>query len=99
MLCAAVAAYRLEQQNYGGNIRSIVEKDGPFEVGQLVLVTGKRLVITGKRFPPRSYRAAYDGEYKYEPGGLDDEQTHCVYSVEAGFHKSKILAAHCELTS
>jgi hypothetical protein len=99
MLCAAIAAYRLEQQCYGGNVRSIVEQNGPFEVGQLWMVTGKRLVKTGKRFPSRSYYSAYSGEYDYEPGGLENEQTHCVYSVQKGSLKSKILAANCELFS
>ena len=73
---------------------SIREKDGCFEAGELWKVTGKRLVKTGKRYPATCYR-----EDDYEPGGLEGEQTHCVYSVEKGFHKSKILAAHCELTS
>ena len=47
MLCAAIAAYRLENQNYGGNVRSIVERDGPFEAGSEWLVTKKSLVKTG----------------------------------------------------
>ena len=99
MLCAAIAAYRLEQQNYGGNTRVIVERDGPFEVGQRVLVTGKRCIKTGKRFPSRGYRSSYDGEYDLESGGLDDVQTHCVYSFTFGMCNFKILAAHCELIS
>jgi hypothetical protein len=40
-----------------------------------------------------------DGEWDCEPGGLEDEQTHCVYSVQKDSFKSKILAVHCELTS
>lgn len=97
MLCAAIAAYRLEQQNYGGNVRVIVEQDGPFEVGQLWVVTGKRLVKTGKRYPSSNYYSFYSGEYDYEPGGLENEQTHCVYSVQRHGQKFKILAAHCEV--
>jgi hypothetical protein len=96
MLCSAIAAYRLEKQNYGGNIRSIVEKDGPFAVGQQWVVTKKSLVKTGKRYPSCSYRSSYDGEWDYEPGGLEGEQTHCVYSVQRNRTKSKILAANCE---
>ena len=99
MLCAAIAAYRLEQQNYGGGIRSIVERDWPFEYDQPWLVVKKSLVKTGKRYPSRSYHSGYDGEYNYEPGGLEDERTHCVYSVERGIYKAKILAANCELLS
>lgn len=94
MLCAAIAAYRLEKQNYGGNIRSIVEKDGPFEAGQLWVVTKKSMVKTGKRFPATYYR-----DDDYEPGGLENEQTHCVYLVQKGHLKSRILAANCEFVS
>jgi hypothetical protein len=101
MLCAAIAAYRLEQQNFGGGTRAIVEKDGVFEAGQLWTVVGKSLVKTGKRFQSCSYGPDYNGEYDYEPGGLENEKTHCVYSVEYGSFKvkAKILAAHCELLS
>jgi len=99
MLCSAIAAYRLEKQNYGGNERIIVERQGPFEAGQLWLVTGKRLVKTGKRFSPSSYYSSYSGEYDYDPGGLENERTHCVYSVALPPITSKILADHCEFTS
>ena len=92
MICSAIAAYRLEQLNYGGNDRIIVEKDGgPFETGQLWQVTGKRVVKTGKRFSATCYR-----DDDYEPGGLNDEKTHMVYSVKRFAHESKILATHCE---
>ena len=99
MLCSAIAAYRLEQQNYGGSIRAIVEQDGPFEAGELWKVTGKSFVKTGKRYPASISQSSYSGEWDCEPGGLEDEQTHCVYSVQKDSFKSKILAVHCELTS
>ena len=94
MLCAAIAAYRLEEQNYGGDVRSIVEKEGPFEAGEEWLVTKKSLVKTGRRYPPTYYQ-----EDDYEPGGLDDERTHCVYSIQKGINKAKILAVNCERLS
>lgn len=97
MLCAAIAAHRLEQQNYGGNVRSIVEKDGPFEAGEEWLVIKKSLVKTGKRYPATYCREGDEDDY--EPGGLENGQTHCVYSVQKGFDKAKILAANCELIS
>jgi hypothetical protein len=99
MLCSAIAAYRLEQQNYGGSIRAIVEQDGPFEAGELWVVTNKSLVKTGKRFPSWGGQDLRTGEWDYEPGGLENEQTHCVYSVQKDSFKSKILAVHCKLTS
>jgi hypothetical protein len=99
MLCAAIAAYRLEQQNYGGNVRSITERDGVCEPGALVTVVKKSTVKTGKRFPFSGYHLNYNGEYDYEPGGLENEQTHCVYTVQKNNFKFKILAAHCEMLS
>jgi len=94
MLCAAIAAYRLEQQNFGGSIRSITERDGVCYPGDTVTVIKKSLVKTGKRYPASSYR-----EDDYEPGGLENEQTHCMYTVQKNNFKFKILAAHCELLS
>ena len=94
MLCAAIAAYRLEQQNFGGNVRSIVERDGICDAGEIVVVIKKSLVKTGKRYPASCYR-----DDDYEPGGLKNEQTHCVYTVQKNNFKFKILAAHCEFTS
>ena len=90
MLCAAAAAYRLEQQNFGGKERIIVEKDGLFQTGQLWLVTGKRTAKTGKRYPATRYHD------DYKPGGLENEKTHCVYTVVRNRQKLKILAANCE---
>lgn len=94
MLCAAIAAYRLERQNFGGSIRSITERDGVCYPGDTVTVIKKSLVKTGKRYPASSYR-----EDDYEPGGLENEQTHCVYTVQKNSFKFKILAIHCELLS
>ena len=94
MLCAAIAAYRLEQQNFGGNVRSITERDGVCDPGETAMVIKKSLVKTGKRYPASCYR-----EDDYEPGGLENEQTHCVYTVQKNNFKFKILAAHCELLS
>jgi hypothetical protein len=92
MLCAAIAAYRLEQQNFGGNIRSITERDGACDPGDLAVVIKKSLVKTGKRYPATSYR-----DDDYEPGGLENEQTHCIYTVQKNNFKFKILAKHCEV--
>lgn len=97
MLCAAIAAYRLEKQNFGGDSRRIIEDgSGPFECGQVWKVTAKRFVKTGKRYASWGGQDSYTGEWDYEPGGLEGEQTHCVYSVERLSHAAKILAVHCE---
>jgi hypothetical protein len=99
MLCAAIAAYRLEQQNFGGNIRLIVERDGVCDPGDLAVVIKKSLVKTGKRIASWGGQDQRTGEWDYEPGGLENEQTHCVYTVQKNNFKFKILAEHCELLS
>ena len=96
MLCAAIAAYRLEKEGFGGKTRKIVEVDGIFEKGQIWTVVTKNLVKTGTRYLGHVYRSSYDGESDYEPGGLEGEQTHCVYTVKQFGSKYKILAEHCE---
>ena len=99
MLGAAVAAWMLEAENFGGKERQIFEQenyrleerpDSPW------LVTARKAVKTGKRFPSRSYYSSYDGDYDYEPGGLDDERTHCVYSLQRDGVKLKVLAVNCK---
>ena len=98
MLCAAIAAYRLENHNFGGEVRRVIENGpGPFEAGQVWKVTAKRFVKTGKRYASRSRQDYRTGEWDYEPGGLEGERTHCVYSVSLGAHSAKILAEHCEI--
>ncbi len=97
MLCCAIAAYRLENEGFGGSVRSIVEADGVFEKGQLWTVVSKRFVKTGTRYSGHSYQNSYTGENEYEPGGLEDEKTHCVYTVRQFNGKYKILAQHCEI--
>ena len=91
MICAAIAAHRLEQRNFGGNVRLIIENDeyAPFAVGELWVVTKKQFVKTGKV----SLVVIYDD---YEPGGLEGERTHCIYTVKRNGRSAKILAAHCE---
>ena len=49
----------------------------------IVTVIGKRVVKTGKRFAPW-HGASYDGEYDWEPGGLENEQTHVLLDTPHG---------------
>ena len=97
MLCSAIAAYRLEKDNFGGNIRKIFEVEGVFEKGQILTVVAKGFVKTGKRYAGHFYRDSYSGAGDYEPGGLEDEKTHCVYTVKQYGRKYKILAQNCEV--
>ena len=92
MLCVAAAAYRLEKANFGGKERKIFEtSQGCFEEGQEWTVVSRKTVKTGVRYPASCYR-----EDDYEPGGLDNEKTHCVYTVSRFGHKAKILATNCK---
>jgi hypothetical protein len=96
MLCAAAAAWRLEEANFGGKERRVFEQDSwALKVGQVVEVLGRKLVKTGIRYPSRVYRSGWDGEADYEPGGLESEKTHCVYKIRAGSQDTWILAANC----
>lgn len=94
MLCSAIAAYRLEKKNFGGGERRIFERPGPFKKGQVWTVTGRKMVKTGKRFPSSSWYDSYTGEHNYEPGGLENKQSHCVYRVKRGYIEAMILAAN-----
>jgi hypothetical protein len=98
MLCSAIAAYRLEERGFGGDIRQIFETDDlvPFLCGELWVVASKKYVKTGKRYPSSSYYSPYSGEYDYKPGGLEDEKTHCIYTIKRNGIAAKILAANCE---
>lgn len=77
-----LAEVKAKQEGFGGDTRSIylTEPDLALQ-GQRVRVVGRRLVKTGKRFGP-SGGCDYFGEYDYEPGGLDDAQTHTILSFE-----------------
>lgn len=99
MLSAAVAAWMLEAEHFGGKERQIFEQknyllgerpDSPW------LVIGRKLVKTGERYPSWSYYSSYTGEYDYEPGGLENEKTHCVYSLQRDGVKVKVLAVRCK---
>jgi hypothetical protein len=98
MLGCAVAAWMLEKENFGGKDRSIFEQEN-YRLKERPespwVVTSRKLVKTGRRFPSKSYYSSYSGEYDYEPGGLDGEKTHCVYSIQRNGVKLKVLAVNC----
>lgn len=84
---SAVNMAILIENNFGGNKRIVVEEPIEilnYQVGTVLKVTKKRFVKTGKRYPSRSW-TSYEGEHEYEPGGLENEQTHCVYELDGWF--------------
>ena len=88
-----MAAVRM--RGFGGNVRSLhYEKESQWEHyrGRHGDVTRKRCVKTGTRFPARSWQS-YEGEWDGENGGLNNEVTHTLLTVN-GF---EIEAANVEL--
>lgn len=82
---AAVNMAILIQEGFGGNERSVFEEKGEgVFAGSVFEVTKKRFVKTGTRFNG-SGRWSHDGDYDYDPPGLSDEQTHCVYELDGWF--------------
>lgn len=86
---AAVIAILIER-DFGGNERGVYEHDisaDSFDeartyIGANWLVTGKKFVKTGTRYSGHSGYDHYSGEQDYEPPGLADEKTHCVYTLQ-----------------
>lgn len=103
LLTMAVCSFILNRERFGGPDRKIYEKLEPSLLDKVVTVTEKHFVKTGKYYGP-SGGYSYWGEYDYEPGGLKDEKTHCVYSIDIGCMivpltttGVKIVATNCEL--
>ncbi len=90
-LCMAAVRMR----GFGGNERALhYYADGPYEHMRNceLTVTAKRVCKTGTRFAGHS-SYSYEGEYDYENGGLSDEKTHTLLTVEY----MEIEAANVEL--
>jgi len=95
MLVAAIASYKLEQQGYGGKERSIHEQKITNHILGNYVVIGKNFHKTGIRYSPSSW-TSYEGEYDYEPGGLENEKTHCVYTLKGLYNNFKVLSTRCK---
>lgn len=90
-LIALLGYQILLEKKFGGIERQIFYHDfTPFE--QMMYkgktnkleVLGKRVVKTGLYNAPCSGYNSYDGEPWYEPGGLENEQTHILLRTEIG---------------
>lgn len=88
-LVHAIAYIRVRQNRYGGNVRSIHYIDDFISIptDKIYQITGKKVVKTGTRF---ASSGSYDrnGEYDYEPGGLEDCKTHILVQI---MHEFKTL--------
>jgi len=104
----AVCSTILEQERWGGSERAIHEIDRPALAGLVGTVTKKEIVKTGQRYAASGGYDGYSGEYDYEPGGLYDMKTHCVYTIMLNtwliedlspMRDLKVVAANCEVVN
>ena len=79
-----IAYARLKQFGMGGDRREIYTREVPEFAGKEYKVQGIRFVKTGKYYSPSS-GYSYDGEYDYEPGGLEDQKTHKLLELDSWF--------------
>jgi hypothetical protein len=87
-VCFAVVAMR----GFGGKERKLFYKEVvPYgqvycdgmtwdRTGLVYTVAGKSTVMTGKYYPP-SGGQGFDGDWDYEPGGLEDMQCHVLLDI------------------
>ena len=78
----AIAFIKTRQLGFGGDERTIHYSDQIIKdvADGIFFVHGKKVVKTGKRFSGHGYYHS-DGEYDYEPGGLDDCKTHVLINI------------------
>jgi hypothetical protein len=77
-IAAELAHARLQESGYGSKTRKIYTAEEPEYAGRKATVWGKKTVKTGR------YYAPYGWGDDYEPGGLDNEQTHVILYVQVG---------------
>lgn len=88
-LCGRIARVIAQRRGFGGNERSIYTKDVPELVGAELIVTGKIVRKTGTRFSPSSYQS-YDGDWDYDPGGLQNEKTHVILECYQKYDQARL---------
>jgi hypothetical protein len=70
----------LKAKGHGGNERKLYTQEFPELKDGIARIIERKVVKTGKRVPG-SGGYDYWGEYDYEPGYLEDEQTHVLYQI------------------
>lgn len=98
-LVSAVCSKLLRDLKWGGKERKVFEE--PIESYRLRTkepwkVESKRFVKTGTHYSSRT-SWSWDGDPDYEPGGLSDEKTHCVYKISSDRDWLEIVATNCEV--
>jgi len=95
-----LAQYKLAADGFGGKERSIhyVQHSNEqisnfthdYLQNRITEVVSKRVVKTGKYFGSSGGRD-YDGDYWFEPGGLEDMKTHILITTELGEFEERNL--------
>ena len=89
-IAKAIAYVQCKQKGFGGSERKIYTEYIERFLNIEGWVDGIRFVRTGIYYAP-SGGYSYDGEYDYDPGGLDKEKTHKILTLQViGFDKLEI---------
>ena len=70
----------LKAKGHGGNERKLYTQEFPELKDGITQIIKRKVVKTGKRVPSSGWYD-YWGEYDYEPGYLENEQTHVLYQI------------------
>ena len=79
-LARCLAYAKVGAHHFGGGERTIHVQELPSLAGIISTVRRIRHVKTGKYFSPQSWQS--DGEWDYDPGGLEEEKTHKIVEIE-----------------
>lgn len=76
---SGLASHWLKLKGFDGNVRSLhTFRDDSLKPDMECQVISRKTVKTGTRYPATSSGPDYNGEYDYEPGGLENCQTHIL---------------------
>ena len=92
----ALAMNKIQQLRWGGNARSLHLITDESLRDKEVYVVEKKMVKTGIRFAPSGYYD-YDGEYNFEPGGLDNMKTHVLLGFYPPMVEREVFRTHDDL--
>ena len=91
---SGLASHWLKVKGFGGNVRSLhTFRDDSLKPDTECQVISRRTVKTGTRYAATSSGPDYNGEYDYEPGGLENCQTHVLLEFRSLCALDLLIAA------
>ena len=76
---SGLASHWLKLKHFGGNTRSLhTYREESLKPDTECQVISRKTVKTGTRYGPSGGQDYWTGEWDYEPGGLENEQTHVL---------------------